>query len=287
MTTARHIHLVLGAALLVSACTASPDSSAPASSNTSQLPSTASTATEPPLGDGGRDQDSLLEQSESSTTSTESTTRSPSTTRATTTTTTTTTTTEPPATYSAVISEITPEIEARMSTSWREGCPVGLEDLRYLELAHWDYDGSVLIGELVVAASAAEDIATAFGEMFAAEFPIARMELVDEYAADDDLSMAANNTSAFNCREVAWRPGVWSVHSLGLAIDINPLVNPYVSATRLLPPEGAEYADRSLDTPGLIHADSVVVNALGDIGWSWGGNWSTAKDYQHFSSTGR
>lgn len=174
-----------------------------------------------------------------------------------------------------------------MSSSWREGCPVGLGDLRYLELAHWDYDGNVTIGELVVAASAAEDIATAFGEMFAAGFPIARMELVDEYAADDDLSMAANNTSAFNCREVAWRPGVWSVHSLGLAIDINPLVNPYVSASRLLPPEGAEYADRSVDAPGLIHADDVVVNALANIGWGWGGNWSSAKDYQHFSSNGR
>jgi len=174
-----------------------------------------------------------------------------------------------------------------MSSSWREGCPVGLEDLRYLELAHWDYDGNVTTGELVVAASAAEDIANAFGEMFAAEFPIARMKLVDEYAADDDLSMAANNTSAFNCREVAWRPGVWSVHSLGLAIDINPLVNPYVSATRLLPPEGAEYADRSVGAPGLIHAGDVVVAALADIGWSWGGDWSSAKDYQHFSSTGR
>jgi len=174
-----------------------------------------------------------------------------------------------------------------MSSSWREGCPVGLTDLRYIELAHWDYDGNVTTGELVVAASAADDIAGAFEKMFAAGFPIARMELIDNYSADDNLSMAANNTSAFNCREVAWRPGVWSVHALGLAIDINPLVNPYVSSTRLLPPEGAEYVDRTKNVPGLIHAGDVVVEALAAIGWGWGGDWSSAKDYQHFSSTGR
>lgn len=199
---------------------------------------------------------------------------------------TTTTTTEAP-TFSATVSEIDDTIAARMTSSWREGCPVGLDGLRHLELAHWDYDGRVAIGELVVAASVADDIVTVFAALFEAGFPIERMELVDVFDSDDDLSMAANNTSAFNCREVAWRPGVWSNHALGLAIDINPLVNPYVSSTRLLPPEGAAFTDRSLGVRGMILADDPVVRAFADIGWGWGGYWQSAKDYQHFSATGR
>lgn len=189
--------------------------------------------------------------------------------------------------YSAVVSEITPELKARMAASWREGCPVDLGELRHIELAHWNYKADPVTGELIVAATAAEDIVGVFELLFEAGYPIERMDLVDAFSADDNLSMAANNTSAFNCREVAWRPGVWSVHALGLAIDINPLVNPYVSATRLLPPEGAQYADRSLVVPGLIVADDTVVRAFADIGWTWGGYWTTAKDYQHFSATGR
>ncbi len=200
-------------------------------------------------------------------------------------------TTLPPTTaapvFVATVSEITPSIRDRMTSSWRQGCPVGLDGLRHIELSHWNYDGRVSTGELIVAEPVADDIVEVFAALFADGFPIERMELVDVYDSDDDLSMAANNTSAFNCREVAWRPGVWSNHAFGQAIDINPLVNPYVSSTRLLPPEGAAYADRSIEAPGLIRADDVVVQAFTSIGWGWGGAWQSAKDYQHFSSTGR
>lgn len=161
-----------------------------------------------------------------------------------------------------------------------------LDALRLLTLSHWNYDGGVSTGELVVRSDFAEPMVEVFEALYAARFPIQRMQLVDRYSGDDDLSMAANNTSAFNCREVAWKPGVWSNHALGTAIDINPLVNPYVSTTRVLPPEGAAFADRSVETLGGIYAGDAVTTAFANIGWVWGGTWNSAKDYQHFSASG-
>lgn len=153
-------------------------------------------------------------------------------------------------------------------------------------MSHWNYAGSVSTGELVVHADHATAVAGVFEKLFAARFPIERMELVDVYDGDDDRSMSANNTSGFNCREVAWKPGVWSNHAVGTAIDINPLVNPYVSSSRVLPPEGAAFSDRTVESLGGIYAGDVVTQAFTDIGWVWGGTWSSAKDWQHFSASG-
>lgn len=125
-------------------------------------------------------------------------------------------------------------------------------------------------------------------KLFDARFPIERIELVDRFDANDDKSMDANNTSAFNCREVEDRPGVWSQHSYGRAIDINPIQNPYVSGSgEVSPAAGAAYADRSKRLPGMIRSKDAVLDAFASIGWRWGGYWSSAKDYQHFSSNGR
>ncbi len=176
---------------------------------------------------------------------------------------------------------------ARMTpTSWRQGCPVGLEDLRLLHLSHWTFDGAVAQGELVVHADHAEGIVSVFAALFDARFPIERMELVDEHGGDDQVSMRANNTSGFNCREVAYSPGRWSNHAFGTAIDINPLINPYVQGDFIDPPTGADFADRSVPQTGMILPGDVVVQAFAAIGWSWGGNWTSAKDYQHFSASG-
>ena len=163
---------------------------------------------------------------------------------------------------------------------------MGLDGLRLLTLSHWNFAGVEATGELVVAAQAAEDIVEVFATLFDARFPIERMELVDVYAGDDDLSMAANNTSAFNCREVAWKPGVWSNHAFGTAVDVNPLVNPYVSTSLILPPGGAAFADRSSPTLGGLYAGDMATAAFANIGWVWGGTWSSAKDWQHFSASG-
>ena len=174
-----------------------------------------------------------------------------------------------------------------MAPSWRPGCPVGLDELRYLTVTHWDFTGAAATGELVVHEDHADDIVAVMERLFEIGFPIERMELIDVYDGDDDRSMAANNTSAFNCREVAWRPGVWSNHAYGTAIDVNPLINPYVAGDVVLPPEGRPFADRSTTARGGVYPGDAVVEAFADIGWGWGGDWSKAKDWQHFSASGR
>lgn len=174
-----------------------------------------------------------------------------------------------------------------MRFSWRPGCPVGLSGLRLVTLSHWNFAGAVRQGELVVHRAHAQRIVIVFRTLFERRFPIARMRLVDAYRADDDRSMAANNTSAFNCRFVSGTRR-WSEHAYGRAIDVNPIQNPYVASSgRVSPPAGARYADRSRGAPGMIHAGDRTVRAFAAIGWHWGGSWDGDKDYQHFSSTGR
>jgi hypothetical protein len=147
-------------------------------------------------------------------------------------------------------------------------------------------DGKAHTGRLVVAADVVDDMIGIMADLFEARFPIERIEPVDVYDGNDNRSMAANNTSAFNCRPVTGGSS-WSEHSYGRAIDVNPLLNPYVRGGTVLPPQGQRYADRSLDEPGMIHAGDVVVEAFSARGWVWGGTWSSPKDYQHFSTTGR
>ncbi len=175
-----------------------------------------------------------------------------------------------------------------MPYSWRPGCPVGLADLRYLTVSYRGFDRAVHRGELVVSAGQASAVVRVMRSLFEARVPIRQMRLVDAYRADDDASVAADNTSAFNCREVAGRPGVWSQHAYGVAIDVNPLENPYVYSDGSVDlPASRPYVDRSLRATGMIHASDPTVDAFAAIGWRWGGYWSSAKDYQHFSSTGR
>lgn len=190
--------------------------------------------------------------------------------------------------FAASISEIDPDTQARMTpTSWREGCPVGFDELRLIRVVHFDDGGELQDGELVVHREHADAMVEVFRQLFEARFPIHEMRLVDDYDGSDQLSMQANNTSAFNCREVAYTPGRWSNHAFGGAIDINPLVNPYVQGDFVDPAQATEYVDRSrTDVVGYITADSVVVQAFASVGWTWGGNWSSAKDYQHFSASG-
>jgi hypothetical protein len=177
-------------------------------------------------------------------------------------------------------------IRDRMTSSWRPGCPVPLWRLRYLRVSFWGFDGKASLGELVVRKSQAWPVVRAFRKLFRARFPIRRMRLVDEYGADDDASMAANNTSGFNCRRVTGGSS-WSEHAYGRAIDINPIQNPYVRGGTVLPPAGRRYLNRKRWAKGMIHGGDVVVRAFAAIGWEWGGHWRSLKDYQHFSLTGR
>jgi hypothetical protein len=174
----------------------------------------------------------------------------------------------------------------RLGHSWRSGCPVPIADLRLLSVTYWGFDDRAHQGELVVHADHAAAIESVMRTLYDEQFPIERMELVEVFAGDDDASMAANNTSAFNCREVSRRPGVWSQHAFGAAIDINPVQNPYILRDGTVLPPGA-VTDRAAAVPGLIGPNSVVVDAFKEIGWAWGGNWSGVLDYQHFSAPGR
>ena len=194
----------------------------------------------------------------------------------------------PPAPPVFSVAAITQGVRERMESSYRPGCPVPLEDLRYLRLSHWDFAGRVRQGELVIAAKHADEVVTVFRTLYQARFPLQRMKLVSEYGGDDEKSMAANNTSGFNCRTVAGTTR-WSQHSFGAAIDLNPVQNPYVTAAGVSPEAGKKYAragDRRASVKGLIVGDSVVVEAFREAGWEWGGDWNSPKDYQHFSAAG-
>ena len=175
-----------------------------------------------------------------------------------------------------------------MATSHRPGCPVPTEDLRYLRMSYRGFDGEAHQGEMVVHEDHAAEVTRVFRRLYDAGWPIEQMRLVDEYDGDDDLSMAANNTSAYNCRRATGEQH-WSDHAFGAAIDLNPLQNPYVSASVILPPSGAAFAgiereDRVASPVGVIRAGDVVVEAFAEIGWEWGGDWISLKDYQHFSA---
>jgi hypothetical protein len=168
------------------------------------------------------------------------------------------------------------------NSSWRKGCPVSLGRLAYLQVAFWGFDGTVHKGELIVDALLAEEVLEIFKELFDAKFPIEKMRLVDDYAASDEKSMEDNNTSAFNCRWVHGRKNIFSKHSYGRAIDINPLINPYVSKKEVVPKRGMVYTDRRKTAKGMIRSDDACVRAFTRRGWIWGGNWRSIKDYQHF-----
>lgn len=170
--------------------------------------------------------------------------------------------------------------------SYRSGCPVGPAQLRLLRVSHWGFDGRARVGRIVVNASVAADVLAVFRRLYARGFPIRRLRLVDAYRGSDSASTAADNTSGFNCRyAVATGPRRWSQHAYGLAIDVNPVENPYVLGGVARPPAGAAYLDRSGYHPGMAVPGGELVRAFAAIGWRWGGRWSSP-DYQHFSATG-
>ena len=186
--------------------------------------------------------------------------------------------------FSSSVSTITATLATRMRYSWRAGCPVPRSDLRYLRMTYLGFDGLAHRGEMVVHRTYTTKIISVFRRAYNARFPIYRMRLVDDYRGSDDASMAANNTSAFNCRRTSGGTA-WSQHSYGRAIDINPVQNPYVSGGVVEPPAGKAYVARSPLRKGMV--TWTVRDAFVDIGWYWGGAWRYSKDYQHFSSNNR
>jgi hypothetical protein len=170
--------------------------------------------------------------------------------------------------------------------SFKRDCTVKRSELRYLRLSHYDAEGKEHIGELVCNKMVASDLKEIFQELYKHHYPIQRMQLVDDYDADDEQSMRANNTSCFNFRRIAGSTKL-SKHSQGLAIDINPLYNPYVkrqaNGTLIVQPANATcYADRRKAIPYKIERDDLCYRLFIKHGFKWGGAWTRQQDYQHF-----
>lgn len=184
------------------------------------------------------------------------------------------------------ITEITDGIFSRISgKSYKDDCPVPLKDLRYLHVCHVDAEGNTLEGELICNREIAEDLLEIFRELYEAGYPIEKIRLVDEYDADDETSMSADNTSSFNYRRISHSSKI-SKHGMGLAIDINPLYNPSTKAVNgewiCEPPDAWDYLDRSADFPYKIVEGDLLHTLFKEHGYRWGGDWIHQKDYQHF-----
>jgi len=191
--------------------------------------------------------------------------------------------------YTSSISKITPSIKKRMikGGSWREGCPVGPRDLRYLKVKYIDFNGKGKMGELIVHRTVAKEVTDIFGELYSNKYPIKKMRLVSDYRASDFQSIEADNTSAFNCRPITGGKK-WSLHSYGKAIDINPIENPYISRSghishkKSLKHRKRVHRNSSAADKAVMLKNDKIVKAFKKRGWRWGGDWNSIKDYQHF-----
>jgi hypothetical protein len=166
--------------------------------------------------------------------------------------------------------------------TYRSGCPVGPSSLRLLTMNYWGFDGLVHKGELILRDAAVQKMITVWTASFNAKFPIRRMQRVDVFGGSDILAMEADNTSAFNCRQVTGNPYALSPHSYGYAIDINTVENPYLAANNVwYPSNGLSYRNRSWVRAGMLFTNSTATKSLVGQGYFWGANWSKP-DYQHF-----
>jgi len=172
-------------------------------------------------------------------------------------------------------------IEQITGSSFHENPHFDICHLAYLTVTHVNFDGESQIGHIIVAASIAEEVLDIFREIYEGGFPIARIRLIDYYGADDYYSMADNNSVGFNFRYIAGTRTL-SRHAWGMAIDINPIQNPFIRDGVILPAAGAEYLDRTNVRPGMIVPGDVVYNAFTSRGWIWGGHWTVPIDYHHF-----
>ncbi len=184
------------------------------------------------------------------------------------------------------ISKIPDDIFEKMQgKSYKADCTVPRDELRYVHVLHMGFDGQTKEGELVVNKAIADDVLAIFEELYQADYPIEKVELVDAYNADDEESMSHNNSSAFNFRFISHTTKI-SKHGLGMAVDINTLYNPYVKTVdgklSIEPANATAYVDRSKDFPYKIDHDDLCYKLFTKYGFTWGGDWTHSKDYQHF-----
>lgn len=164
---------------------------------------------------------------------------------------------------------------------------ISYKDLRYLRMRYVDFEGKVQSGEMIVNKKIAKKTLILFYQLYKMKYPIQRMVLVDAYGGDDENSMAANNTSSFNYRRIEGTNRL-SKHGYGLAIDINPRINPCVTASTVAPANGKAYTQRKPSkctgkhAKNMIRRKSAICKLFKKQGFNWGGDWNSKKDYQHF-----
>ncbi|MEH1125339.1 M15 family metallopeptidase [Micromonospora sp. CPCC 206061] len=170
-------------------------------------------------------------------------------------------------------------------SSWTKDCPVAAADLRYVTVGFRGFDGRAHTGELLANARAADELVTVFRRLFAANFPIERMRISSAAELNAASTGDGNTTEAFACRPVRGSTA-WSQHAYGLAVDVNPFQNPYHKGQVVLPELASAYLDRAEARPGMVRPGGPAVRAFAAIGWQWGGDYRSLKDYMHFSATG-
>jgi len=169
--------------------------------------------------------------------------------------------------------------------SFKDNCTIDRRELRYLHVLHKNIEGQTLAGELICNRKIASILINIFKELYKASYPIEKIHLVDEYDADDEKSMRDNNSSCFNFRFISFTTTV-SMHGLGLAVDINPLYNPYIKTVNgkinIEPATAKKYTDRQDNFPYKIDHNDLAYKLFTAAGFEWGGDWNGVKDYQHF-----
>jgi hypothetical protein len=173
--------------------------------------------------------------------------------------------------------------------NWHPGCPVPIRDLRLVTVSYWTFGGRVKQGPLIINETVADDVLSVFRRLFDARFPIQKIALAAKWRPPrpSDWFSTMNVSASFSCRPVTGQTNGFSQHAYGWAIDINPTQNPYVTSDgHVLRKACLRYVDRTQRLQGMIHPGDAVVRAFTEIGWGWGGEWHSLKDYMHFSLTG-
>ncbi|WP_425484960.1 M15 family metallopeptidase [Amycolatopsis anabasis] len=186
--------------------------------------------------------------------------------------------------FAATVNGVPSSVLSR--STWQAGCPVQVNELRYLTLSFWGFDGRAHTGELLVNGSVADTVVAVFRQLFAARFPMEEMRVTRADELDAPPTGDGNNTSAFVCRPTRGQT-TWSAHAYGLAIDVNPFCNPYTKGDLVLPELASAYTDRSRARPGMVLPGDAAVRAFTSAGWTWGGTWTEPKDIMHFSANGK
>ena len=180
------------------------------------------------------------------------------------------------------VEPVPPEVLSR--STWQPDCPVTADELAWVRLTFWGFDDARHTGELLLDASVADDVVSVFRTLYRARYPIEEMRITRLDELDAPPTGDGNNTGAFACRPTVGQT-TFSQHAYGLAIDLDPFQNPYEKGDLVLPELASSYLDRD-GREGVIHDGDIVVSAFAEIGWEWGGDWQSLKDYQHFSENG-